>query len=37
MADKPTSTYLQPSNSGNVMFLFLNKCLLSYIMKLLVL
>ncbi len=33
MADKPTSTSLQPSNSGNVMFLFLNKCLLSYIMK----
>ncbi len=22
MADKPTSTSLQPSNSGNVMFLF---------------
>ncbi len=37
MADKPISTSLQPSNSGNVMFLFLNKCLLSYIVKLLVL
>ncbi len=37
MADKPTSTYLQPSNSSNLMFLFLNKSLLSYIMKLLVL
>ncbi len=38
MADKPISTSLQPSNSGNLMyFIFLNKCLLSYIMKLLVL
>ncbi len=38
MADKPISTSLQRSNSGNFMyFLFLNKCLLSYIMKLLVL
>ncbi len=36
--DKPKSTSLQPSNSSNLMyFLFLNKCLLSYIMKLLVL
>ncbi len=38
MANKPISTSLQPSTSGNLMsFLFLNKCLLSYIMKLLVL
>ncbi len=38
MADKPKSTSLQPSNSSNLMyFLFLNKCLLCYIMKLLVL
>ncbi len=37
MADKPKSTSLQPSNSSNLMYLFLNKCLLSYIMKLLVL
>ncbi len=38
MADKPISTSLQPSNSGHLMYLiFLNKCLLSYIMKLLVL
>ncbi len=37
MADKPISTSLQPSNSGNLMyFLFLNKWLLSYIMKRLV-
>ncbi len=36
MADKPISTSLQPSNSGNLIyFLFLNKCLISY-MKLLV-
>ncbi len=35
---KPVSTSLQPSNSGNLMyFLFLNKWLLSYIMKRLVL
>ncbi len=38
MADKPISTSLQPSNSGNlIIFLFLNKGLLSYIMKRLVL
>ncbi len=38
MADKPKSTSLQPSNNSNLIyFLFLNKCLLSYIMKLLVL
>ncbi len=38
MADKPISASLHPSNSGNLMyFLFLNKYLLSYIMKLLVL
>ncbi len=38
MADKPISTSLRPSNSGNLMyFLFLNKWLLSYIMKSLVL
>ncbi len=38
MADKPISTSLQPSTRGNLMyFLFLNKCLLSYIIKLLVL
>ncbi len=38
MADKPISTFLQPSNRGNSKyFLFLNKCLLSYIMKLFVL
>ncbi len=38
MADKPISTSLQPFNSGNLMyFLFLNKWLLSYIMKRLVL
>ncbi len=38
MADKPISTSLQPSNSGNLMyFFFLNKWLLSYIMKSLVL
>ncbi len=37
MADKPISTSLQPSNSGNLMYFFLNKCLLSYIMKRLVL
>ncbi len=38
MADKPICTSLQPSNSSNLMyFLFLNKCLLSYIMKRLVL
>ncbi len=38
MADKPISNSLQPSKSGNLMyFLFLNKCLLSYIMKCLVL
>ncbi len=38
MADKPISTSLQPSNRCNLMyFLFLNKCLLSYIMKRLVL
>ncbi len=38
MANKPISTSLHLSNSGNLMsFLFLNKCLLSYIMKLLVL
>ncbi len=38
MANKPISTSLQPSISGNLMpILFLNKCLLSYIMKLLVL
>ncbi len=37
MAIKPRSTALQPS-SGNLMLLFfLNKCLLSYIIKLLVL
>ncbi len=31
MADKPISTSLQPSNSGNLIyFLFLNKCLISY-------
>ncbi len=29
MANKPISTSLQPSTSGNLMyFLFLNKCLL---------
>ncbi len=29
MANKPLSTSLQPSTSGNLMyFLFLNKCLL---------
>ncbi len=38
MADKPISTSLQPSNSSNLMyFLFLNKWLLSNIMKRLVL
>ncbi len=38
MVDKPICTSLQPSNSGNLMyFLLLNKCLLSYIMKCLVL
>ncbi len=38
MADKPVSISLQLSNSGNLMyFLFLNKWLLSYIMKSLVL
>ncbi len=38
MANKPISTYLQPSNSGNLMsFEFFKKCLLSYIMKRLVL
>ncbi len=38
MADKPISTSLQLSNSGNlIIFLFLNKGLLSYIMKRLVL
>ncbi len=38
MADKPISTSLQPSNSGNLMyFLFLNKWLLFYIMQSLVL
>ncbi len=37
MVDKPISTSLQPSNRSNLMYLFLNKCLLSYIMKCLVL
>ncbi len=38
MADKTISNSLQPSHSGHFMyFLFLNKCLLSYIMKRLVL
>ncbi len=37
MADKPISTSLQPSSGNLINFLFLNKCLLSYIIKLLVL